>query len=800
MTKSDQNRTKMRSTSGNPTFSLHKEISSPEVTHVIHDSEGCNFLSEELPDIDSFNDIHPHFDDNPLSGSTTYSSNSFLEEFTDELALITYPPDYDDNLQFDIESDLREIEFLLYQGKDSDFKDSINQTDLANLDAYFVDPTPEMFTDEHAPDYSFPPRFDVYPEYDSFTSQDFSQDDVLPSPDNEDKVFNLEILIHEKSIKIITRVAQEKKRTISYASLVFEDFDPPFYELLVFKDVPNSMMLLPFSSENEEKVFKLGIYTSEKVHSCFLPELSHPGYHVFKVNQIFRSLMKIFHVQFGKNTLLLDVLLFHFIHLDPLNKHIIENRRLSNSYKAYDGGHVVFGSNLKGKVVGGGNITHDSITITNVEHVEDDRIDEPIVQDINGSSSLQFNVSDEGYPKSLKEARVVAKNTFEGNALDLWILALEQGQRSRGSTYNGPEIQPLTSGHISSGLVSYQAISTSAKSPSKKDLDLLFQPMFDEYFKPSPRVISTTIFVAALLTTDTADVSFSTTIDQDAPSPSTLPYNETTDLLIHSTNVEQPNNEEVTEFDSDTFINPFAPPKTSSRPSNIMIIALKWIFKVKLDEYWGVLKNKAWLVSKWFCQEEWIDFEELFAPATRIEAIKIFLAYVAHQNMVVYQMDVKTSFLNEILKEAMYMSQLEEFVDQEHPNHVIRLKKDLYGLKQAPRAWSKLDEDPNGTPVDPTHYRGKAYRKALTAVKRVFQYFKGTINRGLWYSKDTRFELTDFVDTNHAGYQDSRKRAPRSLTDYGFEFNKISLYCDSQSVVALSCNTVKHSRTKHIVV
>nr|GEU77817.1 reverse transcriptase domain-containing protein [Tanacetum cinerariifolium] len=102
---------------------------------------------EELPDIDSFNDIHPRVDDNPLSSSTTYSSNSLLEEFTDELALITYPPDYDDNLHFDIESDLREIEFLLYQGKDSSLKDSIDQTDLANSDDYFVDPTPEMFTD-----------------------------------------------------------------------------------------------------------------------------------------------------------------------------------------------------------------------------------------------------------------------------------------------------------------------------------------------------------------------------------------------------------------------------------------------------------------------------------------------------------------------------------------------------------------------------------------------------------------------------------------------------------------------------
>nr|GFB44850.1 hypothetical protein [Tanacetum cinerariifolium] len=147
--------------SGNPTFSLHKEIDSPKVTHEIHDSERCNFLSEEFPDIDSFNDIHPHFDDNPLSGSTTFSSNSLLEEFTDELALITYPSDYDDNLKCDIESDLIEIEFFLYQGKDSDLKDSIDQTNLANLDDLFVDPTPEMLScfqshlDFHKPDEEF---------------------------------------------------------------------------------------------------------------------------------------------------------------------------------------------------------------------------------------------------------------------------------------------------------------------------------------------------------------------------------------------------------------------------------------------------------------------------------------------------------------------------------------------------------------------------------------------------------------------------------------------------------------------
>nr|GEZ97460.1 reverse transcriptase domain-containing protein [Tanacetum cinerariifolium] len=286
--------------SGNPTFLLHKEIASPKVTHEIHDLEGCTFLSEELPDIDSFNNIHPHFDDDPLSGSTTYSSNSFLKEFTDELALITYPPDYDDNLTCDIEFDV--------------YPDDFFESDADNFGNDLFDSKGEKIKEAELliDQLDLPCDILPYSEYDSFNSQGFSRDDDLPSPDNKDKIFNPGILIHEKSVTIITRVTQAKKLAIYYASLMFEDFDPPFYEPLVFKDVPNSMRLLPFSSENEEKVFKPGIYTFEKVHSCFLPEFSHLDYYVFKVNLILISLMKIFHVQSEKNTPLLDVLLFHF--------------------------------------------------------------------------------------------------------------------------------------------------------------------------------------------------------------------------------------------------------------------------------------------------------------------------------------------------------------------------------------------------------------------------------------------------------------------------------------------------------
>ncbi|GKD33056.1 retrovirus-related pol polyprotein from transposon TNT 1-94 [Tanacetum coccineum] len=231
------------------------------------------------------------------------------------------------------------------------------------------------------------------------------------------------------------------------------------------------------------------------------------------------------------------------------------------------------------------------------------------------------------------------------------------------------------------------------------------------------------------------------------------------------------------------------------RPDCVMIIALKWIYKVKLDEYGDVLKNKARLVAKGYRQEEGIDFEESFAPVARIEAIKIFIANAASMNMIIYQMDVKTTFLNDELKEEVYVSQLEGFVDPDHPSHVYRMKKALYGLKQALRAWydtlsqfllnnkfSKGVVDPTlftwktgkhillvqiyvddiiftSTPPRPlkTLYQASPTKKHLEALKWVFRYLKGTINWGLWYLKYTAIALTAYADADHAGRQDIRR-------------------------------------------
>nr|GEW32927.1 hypothetical protein [Tanacetum cinerariifolium] len=238
-----------------------------------------------------------------------------------------------------------------------------------------------------------------------------------------------------------------------------------------------------------------------------------------------------------------------------------------------------------------------------------------------------------------------------------------------------------------------------------------------------------------------------------------------------------------------------------------------------------VIQNKSRLVVRGYRQEEGIDFEESFAPVARMEAIRIFLVYDAHKSFTVFQMDVKTAFLHGTLKEDVYVCQHEGFIDADHPSHVYKLKKALYGLKQAPRACrfkmstmgemtfflglqvnqspcgifinqsnyvleilkkygiyscdlvgilmeikDKLDLDQNGTPVDATKYRSMIGSLMYLTSSRPDI---GTVNTGLWYMKDSGFELTEFSDADYAGCKDTFKSTfggaqfvGENLTDY----------------------------------
>jgi Reverse transcriptase (RNA-dependent DNA polymerase) len=123
------------------------------------------------------------------------------------------------------------------------------------------------------------------------------------------------------------------------------------------------------------------------------------------------------------------------------------------------------------------------------------------------------------------------------------------------------------------------------------------------------------------------------------------------------------------------------------RPNNRVIIGTKWVFRNKLDDNGIIVRNKVRLVAQGYTQQAGIDFEETFAPVARLESIRMLLTYASHKGFTLYQIDVKSAFLNGFLDEEVYVQQPPGIINQTYPNHVYRLTKALYGLKQAPRAW-----------------------------------------------------------------------------------------------------------------
>eukprot|EP00253_Pinus_taeda_P026120 PITA_26120 len=263
------------------------------------------------------------------------------------------------------------------------------------------------------------------------------------------------------------------------------------------------------------------------------------------------------------------------------------------------------------------------------------------------------------------------------------------------------------------------------------------------------------------------------------------------------------------------------------RPHDKNVIGTKWIFKNNLNENGEVIRNKARLVCKGYAQQEGIDFEEPFAPVARLEAIRMFLAISSFQKFKVYQMDVKSAFLNGDLEEEVYIEYPEGFILGNDAKLVCKLKKALYGLKQAPRAWyyhldkylqqqgftkgcspSSNDESPavnqptyksmigsllylTSTRPDIMHVVGIVGRfqanpkeSHLQAVKIIFKYLQGTQDFGLWYPKDTDLTLHAYTDVDWARNVDDRKSTSGGAFYMGSRL--VSWFSKKQSSVALS--------------
>ncbi|GJR38819.1 retrovirus-related pol polyprotein from transposon TNT 1-94 [Tanacetum coccineum] len=447
----------------------------------------------------------------------------------------------------------------------------------------------------------------------------------------------------------------------------------------------------------------------------------------------------------------------------------------------------------------------------------------------------------------------------------------------------------------------------------ENDWDLLFQPIFDEFFNPLPSVVSLVPVAPAPRHVDSVGSPSSTSIDQDTPSASNSSSQETEQSPIISQGVEE--QIPYAQFDH-TLVQNILNQDTSSQESSLNVQLSHTPFE---------------LLGKWTKNQPLANVVEI--PLDQIEAIRIFVANAANKNMIIYQMDVKTAFLNDELREVVYVSQPEGFVDQDNPTHVYKLKKALYGLKQAPRVWydmlsnfllshefsksvvdpthftrkaghdilliqiyvddiiyastnpamcdefgkimtckfkmsmmgkmsfflrlqisqsprgifinrskyaleiikkygmqsydpvdtpmvdkSKLDEDLQGKPVDPTLYRGmigslmyltssrpylvfavfmcvryqaKPTEKHLHVVKQIFQYLLRTNNMGLWYSKDTYITLTAYADADHAGCQDTRRNTSVSAQFLGDKL--VNWSSKKQKRIAISSTEAEYS-------
>nr|GEU54404.1 retrotransposon protein, putative, unclassified [Tanacetum cinerariifolium] len=320
-----------------------------------------------------------------------------------------------------------------------------------------------------------------------------------------------------------------------------------------------------------------------------------------------------------------------------------------------------------------------------------------------------------------------------------------------------------------------------------------------------------------------------------------------------------------------------------NKPKNIKEAMLdhSWIESMQdeLNQF-KRLDNKSRRIEKGYSQQEGIDFEELFAPVARLEAVRLFVADAAHKNFIIFEMDVKTVFLNGLLKKEVFVIQPDLFVDPDFPNHVYRLKKALYGLKQAPQEWYdklssfliehhftkglQIHQSSRRIFINQSQYTMELLRKqemekcgtVMTpmATAKIDADLQGTLTdetkyrsmiggiMGLWYSKDSAFELIAYSDADLAECLDDYKSTyrghqflgdervswsskkqdctamstaeaeyvslsaccsqviwmRRQLLYYGYPYNKIPMYCDSKSAIAISCNPVQHSRTKHI--
>nr|GEV29694.1 hypothetical protein [Tanacetum cinerariifolium] len=370
---------------------------------------------------------------------------------------------------------------------------------------------------------------------------------------------------------------------------------------------------------------------------------------------------------------------------------------------------------------------------------------------------------------------------------------------------------------------------------SKKCEDLVFQHVFDELFSPSVSVASPVPTLKAPAPVESTGTPSSTPVDQDVPPPSTS----------QPLNNHNPKKSLSLLKKSHMTLRPVST-RLHLHEQALFCYYDAFLNSVEPKTYKDALTKACWIKA---IQEELNEFKclkvrELVPHPDKVMVITLKWIYktrgrsdisrvAAHMNMIVYHMDVKMAFLNGILCKEVYVSQPDRFVDPDSKSHVQTEENSIW-VKTGPTHLnllkdgiescdpvdtlmvekSKLDEDPQGKAVDPTHYRGMVGTLMYLTSSRPYLIYD--VCMCAWYQAcptDYAIALKTFADADHAGCQHTRRSTSGSmqllgdrlvlwmrsqLTDYGLGFNKISMYCDNKSAIALCYNNVQHSRSKHI--
>ncbi|GJX25572.1 retrovirus-related pol polyprotein from transposon TNT 1-94 [Tanacetum coccineum] len=401
------------------------------------------------------------------------------------------------------------------------------------------------------------------------------------------------------------------------------------------------------------------------------------------------------------------------------SKHMTGNRRIFSTYKAYNGGNVIFGSNLRGNIIGKGTISHGSLKIANVEHVDNLGFNLlSIGQICDSKCKVIFTENDS---EIIKDDKVIGRG-IRKKGLYVMKLGIKLEDKICLATID----ENSTLWHRRLGHANMRIIQSLASKDLVRNLPKLKKPTLD-YFK----VFGSKCFILnakdyltkfdpksyedeeeAIKITEkknlendfedeTLEIDEIVNIKESRNHPlenvignlnqRTLRYqaqNQSNFFCFLSTiepkNVNEALADESWIMEMQEELNQFIANdvwELVPQPNNMTIIGTKRVFRNKLDENGVVPRNKARLVVQGYNQQEDIDYDETYTLVARLESIRILLAYACALDFKLFQMDVKSAFLNGFINEEVYVAQPPGFIDFEKPNHVYKLKKALYGLK-----------------------------------------------------------------------------------------------------------------------